>query len=91
MLFRSQMYEDYVGPPEREISFIGRFECLADDLVRALTTFGIPFDESRLRGTPPINASPGWFSESVWNPGLACAVAAAESRAMTRFGYTLEQ
>jgi hypothetical protein len=87
----SQMYEDYVGPPEREISFIGRFECLADDLVRALTTFGIPFDESRLRGTPPINASPGWFSESVWNPGLACAVAAAESRAMTRFGYTLEQ
>lgn len=83
----SQMYEDYVGRPDHEIAFIGRFEQLADDLVRALTTFDIPFNEAQLRSTPPINVSPGWFAESQWDPGLACAVADSEARAMERFGY----
>ena len=49
----STMFEDYVGPPEREIAFVGRYERLVDDLVTALRLGGVTFDERRIRTHPP--------------------------------------
>jgi len=81
----SSMFEDYVGPPERPIDFIGHFESLADDLVRALRSAGESFDESALRTTPPVNASHSY--DAVWTPALVDAVVKSEERALQRFGY----
>ena len=81
----SSMFEDYVGPPDRPIDFIGRHETLADDLVRALRTAGEPFDEGMLRATPPVNASRPY--EAIWTPALVDAVVESEERTLRRFGY----
>ena len=74
----SSMFEDYVGPPDRPIDFIGRYESLADDAVRALHLAGERFDESVLRATPPVNVSHPY--EAVWTPALVDAVARSEAR-----------
>ena len=81
----SSMFEDYVGPPDRPIDFIGRFESLVDDLVRALHGAGETFDESALRATPPVNVSGP--HEAVWTPRLVDLVVKSEERALHRFGY----
>jgi hypothetical protein len=81
----SRMFEDYVGPPEGEIGFVGRFESLADDLVRALRLAHESFDERLIRETAPTNVSAGL---AVCPPGLIAEIRASERRAITRFGYT---
>jgi hypothetical protein len=55
--FLSGFYETFVGPPDDPIDFIGRFENLADDLVRALQLAGQDFDEDALRTFEPVNRS----------------------------------
>jgi hypothetical protein len=55
--YLSRVYEQYVGVPDRAISFIGRFERLADDLVLALREAGVAFDEARLRRVRPTNCT----------------------------------
>src|SRR3954466_5057152 len=52
--YLSEKYSEFLGPPEDEIEFIGRFEQLADDLVTALKLAGEPFDELLLRKRRPI-------------------------------------
>jgi hypothetical protein len=84
----SRMFADYVGPRERAIEFIGRFEHLADDLVLALTSAGELFDEARLRGTPAVNTSRGMTAGSDWSLELIDAVASSERDAFERFGYS---
>lgn len=78
--------EAFVGPPEREIDFVGRQENLVEDLIAALRMAGEEFDEARLRSVPPANVS----DRSVmgrYTPDLARAVLAAEARHLQRFGY----
>jgi hypothetical protein len=84
----SRMFEDYVGrTPADEISFIGRFEALADDLVRALEMIGARFDEGVIRSTPPVNVSTVSRELTRWSPELAARVKRSEQRALLRFGY----
>jgi hypothetical protein len=47
----------FVGPPEDPIDFIGHYENLVDDLVRALEMVGQSFDEEALRAYAPLNTS----------------------------------
>lgn len=48
----SRMYEWYIGPPGQQfVDFVGRYECLEDDLVRILAILEQPFDETALRGS----------------------------------------
>ncbi len=85
----SRMFEDYVGrTPADEVDFVGRFESLADDLVRALQLSGTTFDEQRVRATPPINVSTVTRERARWTPELATRVSASEQRAILRFGYS---
>jgi hypothetical protein len=55
--FLSNHYEQFVGPRDQEIDFVGRYESLEDDVISALRAAGQDFDEDALRSFPPINAS----------------------------------
>lgn len=83
----SRMFEDYVGRQGHEIDFVGRFESLADDLVRALRTSGATFDERAIRQTPPVNVSTTPDVSASWSDALADRVRRSERAAITRFGY----
>jgi hypothetical protein len=83
----TRMFEGYVGPPEREIDFVGRYESLADDLVEALRLSGAAFDEQALRATAPVNVSGVPHALSACSAELADRVQLSEHRAIRRFGY----
>jgi hypothetical protein len=53
----SEMFKAFVGPPESPIDFIGRYEELQDDLIRALRLTGEEFDEEAIRSFPPTNTA----------------------------------
>ena len=55
--YLTEYYPRFVGPPDGEIDFIGRYERLVDDLVLALRLAGQDFDEKVIRSMPPINRS----------------------------------
>jgi hypothetical protein len=55
--FLSKLYSDFVGPPGNPISFVGRYERLADDVACALREAEETFDEVALRMVPPLNTS----------------------------------
>jgi hypothetical protein len=80
----SRLFEDYVGPPAQEIDFIGRFESLGADLIRALTLAGEAVDERAILETPPVNVSTG---EVTFSPELVARVRSSEQRCISRFGY----
>jgi hypothetical protein len=50
-------FERFVGSPDAPIDFIGRFESLSEDLVRALGLAGQEYDKEALRAVPPVNRS----------------------------------
>jgi hypothetical protein len=53
----TSLFEQFTGPADRQIEFVGRYERLLDDLVQALRAAGVTFDEAKLRGFPPTNVS----------------------------------
>jgi len=55
--YYSRLLRRYVGRRGEEIDFIGRFESLSDDLIRALDAAGESFDSDVIHNTPPVNAS----------------------------------
>jgi len=83
--FLGVLFERFIGPPERPISFIGRYEHLTDDLARAVRLAGEPFDEARLRSTLPENVGDYQRFPACYDPVLAQALAEAEHRTIDRF------
>ena len=55
--YLSEYFRAFIGPPEDQIDFVGRYEQLADDLVTALRSAGQDFDEDALRAMPRVNRS----------------------------------
>jgi hypothetical protein len=86
----SSMFEDYVGPPNRPISFIGRFDCLRSDLALALRLAGEPVDDAIVAAEPARNPSVVSADLARWTPDRFKAVAQSERRAFERFGYAPE-
>jgi hypothetical protein len=80
--FLSNHYELFVGPPESEVDFIGRYERLEDDVVSALRTAGQDFDEEALRSFPPINVT---GAPPDCPPETRLRLIRAESQAYERF------
>ena len=55
----AQLYQYYVGPDNNWMSFVGRQENLAEDLLTALSLAGEDICERRLRGVRPRNVRAG--------------------------------
>jgi hypothetical protein len=84
-LYLEADYARYIGPPSEPISFIGRYEFLADDLVRALKTAGEEFDEAALRAYPPDNVSDYERFPAFYRPEVAARLADSERATIERF------
>ncbi len=76
--FASRRYEEFTGPPSAEITFVGRFEQLVDDLVRALTLAGEEFNEAAVRAHAPANRNDYVEHPATYDRALAEAVVEAE-------------
>jgi hypothetical protein len=84
----------YVGGTADKVDFIGKQECLADDLVRALHEAGEQFDEKRLRATPRVNQTLSLTQlreQCQYTPALRRAVCEREWWTLKTFGYGDEQ
>jgi hypothetical protein len=81
------LYRRFIGRTLGEVSFIGRQECLAEDLVMMLTLAGEQIDEDALRNTPRQNVrgsqSPVEFPG--FSHALAREVLLAEADIIERF------
>jgi hypothetical protein len=75
----------YIGPPEAPITFVGRYENVVEDLVRALRLAGEVFDEQALRHHAPENVGDYERFPAHYRPQLAVALAAVEHETIERF------
>lgn len=80
-----EFYERYVGPPAQPISFIGRFESLADDLEQALALAGVDYDTDALRRSPRRNEGDYETFPAEYRPDLRRRLERAERHAIKRF------
>jgi hypothetical protein len=85
--FCTHVFEQYVGPPDNPIEFIGKQENLVEDLIKALKLAGEKFDESIIRTFPPQNVSDRIRFDATYTPELERRVREAERAAINRYGY----
>lgn len=83
--YYTRLLRRYVGRPEDEIDFVGRFESLADDLIRALELAGEHFDADRIRREQPINQSRYELYPATYSSGQIDRVIESESGTIARF------
>jgi hypothetical protein len=83
--YASDLFEWFVGPPDGEIDFIGRYENLVDDVCLALALGGESFDEELLRSYPKVNVSQYGAHGPRYPPSLAARLAEVERRGIERF------
>ena len=83
----SKVYERFVGPPDDEIEFVGKFENLVEDLITALALAGEKFDPRVIRATAPTNVSDKKRYVADYSPELERDVRKAEQPALERFDY----
>jgi hypothetical protein len=91
-----KLYNRFLGKAAQGsevVSFVGKQEHLATDLVQALRLAGEEFNEEKLVGTTPKNAATAeihWKERCAYSPDLAKAVLQAEEQVLTRFQYSVE-
>lgn len=86
--YLSKYFARYTGTPGNEISFVGRYENLRADLVRALARHNEEFDLDIIRNLKPVNVSHPFTEEQLrLPPALASALVECEHAAMVRYGY----
>jgi hypothetical protein len=83
--YLSRRLPAWIGFHKQPIEFIGKYECLVEDLCFALRYFNEPFDESALRSTSPTNVSDYKKHPVVWEPDLAKSVCESENLILDRF------
>ena len=82
--------DDLIGPAEAPIDFVGRYENLQEDLIRALTRAGESFNEARLREVPAVNVSDKARFPAEYTPELIQRIEVSEQGVFRRFGYRAE-
>jgi hypothetical protein len=80
-----ELVSDFVGYPSPAVDFVGRFECLTDDLCTALTLAGECFSERALMEFPRQNVSDYTSFPALYRPEVAAEIAAAEHRTIERY------
>ena len=87
----SAVYRSFVGAIEHEISFIGTFENLANDLVKGLTSAGERFNEELLRATPRRNVGDYHTFSTYCSEEIRQRIVDAERGAFERFQYPIQE
>ena len=82
--YLSDLFEEYAGPEETPVDFVGHQEDLADGLVRFLIAAGEAFDERELRKTPRVNVS---TERPEISEADSLLILLSEYSAFTRYGY----
>jgi hypothetical protein len=77
----------FVGPPEDEIEFVGKYENLVEDLILALKYAGERFDEKAIRTLSPCNVSDKIRFPAEYTDLLEYEVRQAEIMVIRRFRY----
>ena len=72
--YYSKLIRRFVGWPNEEIDFVGRFERLTEDLIRALQLAGESFDPEEIKKVPPENQSDYRQHPAVYTDELAARV-----------------
>jgi hypothetical protein len=83
--FAGTHFAEFTGPPEAEITFVGRYETLVDDLVRALDAAGEDYDQQALRSYAPTNRGDYELHGANYDLALAERVVEAERDAILRW------
>lgn len=83
--FLRRFYEQYVGPPEAPIHFIGRVERIVDDFLRAMAAIDWPVDRRVLGRIPRQNVSSSPLGQPVWLPERERAILDLERPIFERF------
>jgi hypothetical protein len=81
----SRRFEAYVGPPSQQISFVGRYERLQDDLIDGLRLAGETFDERAIREHAPENTGDYTRYPARYDAAQESELAWAERAAIERF------
>jgi hypothetical protein len=81
----SQRVRWFVGRPGEEIDFVGRFERLRSDLIRALELAGEEFDRQRILSAPAVNTSDYRRYPAEYSAELARQVLEVEREVIERF------
>jgi hypothetical protein len=79
------LFGQFIGPPDKPIDFIGRYERLADDLCAALRLAGEVFDEDTIRAVAPVNTTDYERFPANYRPEVAWRLALAEREVIERF------
>lgn len=82
--YASEQFRRFVGKPGA-IDFVGRFEYLEDDLIRALTAAGHPIDRSVIEHAAPANRSNEKHRGVLYKPEQLERLCEVESEAIKRF------
>jgi hypothetical protein len=83
--YLSLLFGEFIGPVERPIDFIGRYERLTEDLCTALRLAGESFDERVVRAHRPVNATDYERHPVHYEPDAAWRLALAERQVIERF------
>ncbi len=86
--FVTELFSTYTQPG---IDFVGKQECLAEDLIGVLDKLKLSFDADAVRAAAPVNVSQRGHQSLQWDPALRAEFEKAEYAAMLRFGYIPEQ
>lgn len=82
-------FQNFTGPLEQSVNFIGRYENLVDDFLSVVTRFH-EVDEPAVRSLMPINESDKKFSAEFRDCTLLYRLYFAEIQAFERYNYMFE-
>ena len=77
----------FLGEDYEQVDFIGKYENLVDDLIKALRMAGEVFDEAGIRALAPCNVSNKEKYPAEFTPGLEQRIRESEQRILDKFGY----
>lgn len=83
----SKFVFSFIGYPEQKIRFVGRFENLVEDLIKALNEAGEEFDESVIQSFPPVNVSNKSRHSALYSSEQKQQILENEAHLMKTFGY----
>jgi hypothetical protein len=83
----TEMYGWYVRPG---IGFVGKQECLRQDLIKAFSLMKLDVYASRILSVPAQNETPSHVPKPEWDPVLRKETLRLEYAGYVRFGYPVE-